>query len=218
MEISYGITVHNEADELNRLLEILIHKSDKEDEIVICVDGEDDGVKFVLDSWCQQYGHNKLIKVYQRKLDGDFASQKNSVIENSTGDYIFHIDADEYPHETLLGQLKQIIEMNDNVDLIWIPRVNTVDGMTQEHIQKWGWRISEKDWVNYPDYQARVFRNDEKIRWTRPLHELITGCKTYAHLPPHEELSLYHPKTIQKQEQQNMFYNENFSREMNVRN
>ena len=217
MEISYGITVHNEADELNRLLEILIHKSDKEDEIVICVDGEDDGVKFVLDSWCQQYGHNKLIKVYQRKLDGDFASQKNSVIENSTGDYIFHIDADEYPHETLLGQLKQIIEMNDGVDLIWIPRVNTVEGMTQEHIQKWGWRISEKGWVNYPDYQARVFRNHKDIRWTRPLHEYITGSKTYAHLPPHEELSLYHPKTIQKQEEQNMFYIENFNRDLLVR-
>ena len=217
MEISYGITVHNEADELNRLLEILIHKSDKEDEIVICVDGEDDGVKFVLDSWCQQYGHNKLIKVYQRKLDGDFASQKNSVIENSTGDYIFHIDADEYPHETLLGQLKQIIEMNDGVDLIWIPRVNTVEGMTQEHIQKWGWRISEKGWVNYPDYQARVFRNHKDIRWTRPLHEYITGSKTYAHLPPHEELSLYHPKTIQKQEEQNMFYIDNFNKDLLVR-
>ena len=217
MEISYGITVHNEADELNRLLEILIHKSDKEDEIVICVDGEDDGVKFVLDSWCQQYGHNKLIKVYQRKLDGDFASQKNSVIENSTGDYIFHIDADEYPHETLLGQLKQIIEMNDGVDLIWIPRVNTVEGMTQEHIQKWGWRISEKGWVNYPDYQARVFRYHKDIRWTRPLHEYITGSKTYAHLPPHEELSLYHPKTIQKQEEQNMFYIDNFNKDLLVR-
>ena len=217
MEISYGITVHNEADELNRLLEILIHKSDKEDEIVICVDGEDDGVKFVLDSWCQQYGHNKLIKVYQRKLDGDFASQKNSVIENSTGDYIFHIDADEYPHETLLGQLKQIIEMNDGVDLIWIPRVNTVEGMTQEHIQKWGWRISEKGWVNYPDYQARVFRNHKDIRWTRPLHEYITGSKTYAHLPPHEELSLYHHKTIQKQEEQNMFYIDNFNKDLLVR-
>jgi glycosyltransferase involved in cell wall biosynthesis len=217
LEISYGITVHNEADELNRLLEILIHKSDKEDEIVICVDGEDDGVKFVLDSWCQQYGHNKLIKVYQRKLDGDFASQKNSVIENSTGDYIFHIDADEYPHETLLGQLKQIIEMNDGVDLIWIPRVNTVEGMTQEHIQKWGWRISERGWVNYPDYQARVFRNHKDIRWTRPLHEYITGSKTYAHLPPHEELSLYHPKTIQKQEEQNMFYIDNFNKDLLVR-
>ena len=217
MKISYGITVHNEADELNRLLEILVHKTDVKDEIVICVDGEDDEVRFVLDSWTQQYADLKTMKIYQRKLDGDFASQKNSVIENSTGDYIFHIDADEYPHETLLGQLKQIIEMNDGVDLIWIPRVNTVEGMTQEHIQKWGWRISEKGWVNYPDYQARVFRNHKDIRWTRPLHEYITGSKTYAHLPPHEELSLYHPKTIQKQEEQNMFYIDNFNKDLLVR-
>ena len=216
MKISYGITVHNEADELNRLLEILIHKTDKEDEIVICVDGEDDGVRFVLDSWSQQYGHNKLIKVYQRKLNGDFAAQKNSVIENSSGDYIFHIDADEYPHETLLQQLKQILEMND-VDLVWIPRVNTIEGMTQEHIQKWNWRVTQKGWVNYPDYQARVFRKNATIRWRRPLHEVITGCKTYAHLPPQEELSLYHPKTIEKQEHQNMFYMENFDSELLVR-
>ena len=216
MKISYGITVHNEADELNRLLEILIHKTDKEDEIVICVDDEDDGVRVVLDSWSQQYGHNKLIKVYQRKLDGDFAAQKNSVIENSSGDYIFHIDADEYPHETLLQQLKQILEMND-VDLVWIPRVNTIEGMTQEHIQKWNWRVTQKGWVNYPDYQARVFRKNDTIRWRRPLHEVITGCKTYAHLPPQEELSLYHPKTIEKQEHQNMFYMENFDSELLVR-
>ena len=219
MKISYGVTVHKEADELNRLLEILIHKTDIEDEIVICVDGEDDAVEFVLQSWTQQYGHEdmKVIKVYQRKLEGDFAAQKNSVIENSTGDYIFHLDADEYPHEILLQQLKQIIEMNDGVDLIWIPRVNTVEGMTQEHIQKWGWRVTENNWVNYPDYQARVFKNSKDIRWTRPLHEHITGCKTYAHLPPHEELSLYHPKTIQKQEEQNMFYIENFSKDLLVR-
>ena len=216
MKISYGITVHNEADELNKLLPILIHKTDKEDEIVICDDYSDDETQFVIQSWTQQYGHTKTIKVYQRKLDGNFSAQKNSVIEKSTGDYIFHIDADEYPHETLLQQLKEIITMND-VDLIWIPRVNTVEGMKEEHIQKWGWRVSENNWVNYPDYQARVFRNDGKIRWTRPLHEVITGCKTYSHLPPYEELSLYHPKTIQKQEQQNMFYMNNFDRSLLVR-
>ena len=216
MKISYGITVHNEADELNKLLEILIHKTDVEDEIVICDDFSNDETQFVIQSWTQQYGHTKTIKVYQRKLDGNFSAQKNSVIENSSGDYIFHIDADEYPHETLLQQLKEIITMND-VDLIWIPRVNTVEGMKEKHIQKWGWRVSENNWVNYPDYQARVFRNDEKIRWTRPLHEVITGCKTYSHLPPYEELSLYHPKTIQKQEQQNMFYMNNFDRSLLVR-
>ena len=213
MKISYGITVHNEAEELQKLLEVLNKNIDKEDEIVVCVDGDDEKVEAVLgeslDSW-QHY------IVYKRKLDGNFSDQKNSVIEKSSGDYIFHIDADEYPNEILIQQLKEILTIND-VDLIWIPRVNTVDGMTFHHIQKWGWRVNENDWVNYPDYQARVFRNDEKIRWTRPLHEYITGCKTYAHLPPHEELSLYHPKTIQKQEQQNLFYNQNFSKEMNVR-
>ena len=222
MKISYGITVHNEADELNKLLGILIHKTDVEDEIVICVDGDDKEVDKVITSWVQQYASDDVDKikdiiVYNRKLDGNFAAHKNSVIEKSSGDYIFHIDADEYPNETLLEQLKQIIEMNDGVDLIWIPRVNTVEGMTQEHIQKWGWRVTENGWVNYPDYQARVFRRDKSIRWTRPLHELITGCKTYAHLPPHEELSLYHPKTIQKQEQQNMFYIDNFNKDLLVR-
>ena len=213
MKISYGITVHNESDELNKLLEMLLTRIDEEDEIVICVDGDDKDIQSII----ERHEHHKQIIAYKRKLDGNFSDQKNSVIEKSTGDYIFHIDADEYPHETLLEQLKQIIEMNDGVDLIWIPRVNTVEGMTQEHIQKWGWRVTENNWVNYPDYQARVFRRDKSIRWTRPLHELITGCKTYAHLPPHEELSLYHPKTIQKQEQQNMFYINNFDENLLVR-
>jgi glycosyltransferase involved in cell wall biosynthesis len=216
MKISYGITVHNEADELNKLLEILIHKTDPEDEIIICVDGDDDGVRFVLNSWTQQYADAKMIKVYQRKLDGDFSAQKNSVIEKSTGDYIFHIDADEYPNEILLQQLKQILEIND-VDLVWIPRVNTIEGMQPHHIQKWGWKVTKNGWVNYPDYQARVFRRCSEIRWERPLHEVIRGYKTYAHLPPHEELSLYHPKTIERQEEQNLFYNQNFSKELNVR-
>jgi len=207
LKISYGITVHNEADELNKLLGILIHKTDKEDEIVICVDGEDDAVEFVLQSWTQQYGHDgmKVIKVYQRKLEGDFAEHKNSVIENCSGDYIFHIDADEYPNEILLSQLKQILEIND-VDLIWIPRVNTVEGLTDEWANRWGWRVTENGWVNYPDYQSRVFRNSPDIRWQNKVHERIFGAKTYAHLPPQEELSLYHPKTIDKQIQQNKFY------------
>ena len=205
MKISYGITVHNEADELNKLLEILIHKTDVEDEIVICDDYSDEPTQEVITSWVQQYGHAKTIKVYQRKLDGDFASQKNSIIENCSGDYIFHIDADEYPHETLLEKLKLILEVND-VDLIWIPRVNTVEGITQEHMKMWGWKTTEQGWINYPDFQSRVFKNSPDIRWKRKVHEQIDGCKTYSHLPPHEELSLYHPKTITKQEEQNEMY------------
>ena len=217
MIISYGITVHKEAEELRRLLEVLYKNIDDNDEIIVCVDGEDDAVRFELDIYSKKfYDDSRVMKVYQRELKKDFASQKNSVIENSVGDYVFHIDADEYPNEILIKQLKEILTIN-NVDLVWIPRVNTIDGMKEEHIKRWGWKVTEKGWVNYPDYQARVFRNDNSIRWERPLHEVIRGYKTYSHLPPHEELSLYHPKTIERQEEQNMFYNKNFSKEMNVR-
>ena len=212
MKISYGITVHNEAEELENLLGKLLLSIDEQDEVVICVDGDDENVKGVI----KLYSIDSRVIHYSRKLDGNFSDQKNSVIEKSSGDYVFHIDADEYPNKILIQQLKQILKIND-VDLVWIPRVNTIDGMEQKHIDRWGWRVTENGWVNYPDYQARVFRRDESIRWTRPLHEYIKGCKTYSHLPPHEELSLYHPKTIQKQEKQNAFYNENFSKEMNVR-
>tara|TARA_A100001011_G_C14122661_1_gene761961 strand:- start:321 stop:962 length:642 start_codon:yes stop_codon:yes gene_type:complete len=212
LKISYGITVHNEVKELERLLDILLVSIDEQDEVVICVDGDNEDVKNTI----ELYSIDSRVIHYSRKLNGNFSDQKNSVIEKSSGDYIFHIDADEYPNEILIQQLKQILEIND-VDLIWIPRVNTINGMKEEHIQKWGWRVTENGWVNYPDYQARVFRNREDIRWTRPLHEFINGCKTYSHLPPQEELSLYHPKTIEKQEQQNLFYNQNFSKEMNVR-
>ena len=201
MKISYGITVHNEAEELKRLLNILTDKIDKEDEIVICIDGDDVKVEAVLGEYLSE---NEAV-VYKRKLDGDFASQKNSVIENSTGDYIFHIDADEYPSDGLLEYVKPILESND-IDLIWVPRVNTVDGITEQHIQQWGWRVSDAGWVNYPDYQARIFKRDKDIKWIKPVHEIISGANTYSHLPPNETLSLYHPKTIVKQEKQNKLY------------
>ena len=212
MKISYGITVYNEVKELERLLDILLVSIDEQDEVVICVDGDDENVKTTI----ELYSIDSRVIHYNRRLDGNFADHKNSVIEKSSGDYIFHIDADEYPNEILIQQLKQILEINE-VDLIWIPRVNTVDGFTEQDVQKWGWRVTENGWVNYPDYQARVFKNREDIRWTRPLHEYITGCKTYSHLPPQEELSLYHPKTKEKQEQQNKFYMDNFSRDLLVR-
>ena len=206
MRISYGITVHNEAEELKRLLEILHETIDDVDEVIVCMDGDDDAVRFELDVYSKKFCDSyKFMKVYQRKLDGDFSSKKNSVIENSRGDFIFHLDADEYPHDILLQQVKPILETND-VDLIWVPRVNTVDGITENHINKWGWRVSEKGWVNYPDYQARIFRNDKNIRWIKPVHEIISGANSYAHLPPQEELSLYHPKTIERQERQNNLY------------
>ena len=201
MKISYAITVCNEEVEIERLVTFLLKHKELQDEIVITYDTKN-GSKEVKDFL---FNREEDFKLAPFNFLGNFSDLKNHTKECCKGDYIFHLDADEYPHEILMEQLHTVIEMND-VDLIWIPRVNTVEGLTDEWANKWGWRVTEKGWVNYPDYQARVFRNTDEIRWVKPVHEHISGCKTYAHLPPHEELSLYHPKTIDKQIKQNEFY------------
>ena len=200
MKISYAITVCNEEIELQRLVTFLLKHKELQDEIIITYDSNN-GSKST-----EEYLKSNIgFSWHSFEFSDNFSDLKNHTKSMCNGDYIFHLDADEYPHEILMEQLHTVIEMND-VDLIWIPRVNTVEGLTDEWANKWGWRVTEKGWVNYPDYQARVFRNIDEIKWVRPVHEHFSGCKTYAHLPPHEELSLYHPKTIDKQIKQNEFY------------
>ena len=207
MVISYAITTHNEKEEINKLLEFLIHKTDSEDEIVILDDFSNEETQEVFTSWIQQYADKKTIKLEQRKLNKNFSKQKNYLNSMCSGDYIFNIDADEIPHPILVSQIKQVLEIND-VDMIWIPRVNTVEGLTQEHINKWGWELNEQGWVNFPDYQGRIWRNRPNILWRRPVHEVLEGYNKHTYLPEEEKWCMYHPKKIEKQEQQNKLYND----------
>ena len=130
MKISYAITTHNETEEINELLGFLIHHMDEKDEICILDDFSNEETQQVFTSWQAQYGHVKTIKLEQRALNKNFAEQKNYLNSMCSGDYIVNIDADEVPHEIFIQQIKQILEINE-VDLIWIPRVNTVEGITQ---------------------------------------------------------------------------------------
>ena len=203
MKISYAITVCNEETEIQRLVTFLLKHKQLQDEIVITYDANNGSTG--VEEYLRSHSVNGEFNWHSYEFDGNFSDLKNHTKLMCSGDYIFHLDADEIPHEVLMEQLHTILEMNE-VDLVWIPRVNTVDGLTEEHIRKWGWKVTEKGWVNYPDYQARVFLNSTEIKWVKPVHEIIEGCKTYSHLPPHEELSLYHPKSIGRQEKQNRLY------------
>ena len=205
MKISYGITVCDELMEIQELISFLLEHKRDEDEIVVTLDATN-GLEAVRD-YLKYTSTFEKFNWHSYPFEGDFSDLKNYTKKMCSGDYIFHLDADEIPHEILIEQLPTILETND-VDLIWIPRVNTVEGITQEHIDKWGWRVNSKGWVNYPDYQARVYRNTDAIHWTKKVHEYIVGTKEYSHLPPHEELSLYHHKTIDKQKQQNRLYSD----------
>ena len=204
MKISYSILTHNETDSLLELIDFISVYKEENDEIVILDDYSDDEETIkILDTTTSVYD----IKFEQRHLMKDFASQKNHLKNMCSGDYIFNLDADELPHKSLITNIKPILEANPTIDLYWVPRVNTVEGLTQEHISKWRWQVNEKGWVNFPDYQGRIWRNRPNIMWKNKVHEVLTGYKEHTYLPAEEQFSFYHPKTIDRQEKQNEFYN-----------
>ena len=203
MKISYSILTHNETDSLLNLIHFLMEYKDEEDEIVILDDYSDnERTKEILDSAISIYE----IKFEQRHLLKDYAGQKNYLSRMCKGKYIFNLDADELPNKWLIKNIKSVLEANPTIDLYWVPRVNTVKGLTQEHIQKWGWQVNEKGWVNFPDYQGRIWRNRPNIRWKNPVHEVLEGYKEHTYLPMEEGFCFYHHKEIERQEKQNEFY------------
>ena len=214
MKISYAITVYNEHREIDNLLYHLSKHIRDEDEVVVTQDVSKIGTGVfepefqALEKILEKYEYGNYfnnLKVNTFNFNKDFSALKNHTKEHCSGDYIFHIDADEIPNEILLEQLPQILEINDT-DLVWVPRINIVNGITDFHLNLWKWRVTEQGWINFPDYQARIFRNTDDIKWVKPVHEIIDGAKTYSHLTPHEELTLKHEKEIKRQEYQNKLY------------
>lgn len=212
MKISYAITVCNEIEEIKRLISFLIkHKRDK-DEIVVQMDADAsdlnglDKLKKEVLGYIMSEQEAHRIKVIFHPLNNDFASFKNHLTNQCTGDYIFQIDADEIITEVLIENLPSIIDNNPDNEVYLISRVNRVEGLTEEYVKQWGWNVNENGWVNWPDYQWRIWKNKPEIKWVNKVHEKLDGFKTYALLGAHEELALHHPKTIEKQVKQNEFY------------
>ena len=203
MKISYSILTHNETDSLTKLIDFISIYKDDNDEIVILDDYSDnEETKKILDTIVPIYD----IKFEQRELLKDFAGQKNHLKNMCTGDYIFNLDADELPNKWLIQNIKDILQANPTVDLYWVPRVNTVDGLTEAHTRAWGWNVNEQGWVNWPDYQGRIWRNRPNIKWKNKVHEVLIGHKTESKLPANKEFCIYHLKDIKRQEKQNEFY------------
>ena len=203
MKISYSILTHNEGKTLEKLLKFLVKWKDPNDEIVILDDFSDnEKTKQILDFYVSAHD----IVFEQRNLLGDFASQKNYLKSMGSGDYSFNLDADEMISRWLIKNVHEIIDGNEGIDLIYLPRINTVDGLTQQHIQAWRWQVNEDMYINFPDWQGRIFRNRPNIRWQYKVHEMITGYKTYATLPTDKPFCILHPKTIEKQVEQNQKY------------
>jgi len=201
MKISYAITCCNEFKEIKRLLEQLSKNKKEEDEIVVLLDEPKSTEE--LKEYLREY---KNIYIQEGKFENDFSKWKNQLNSLCNGDFIFQLDADEYLTDDMCENIILILQANPEVDLYYIPRINTVEGITEEYIQKWGWKY-ENGRINWPDYQSRIYRNSPDVKWKNKVHEVIEGHKQFTFLPAVDELALIHPKTIEKQEIQNNFYN-----------
>lgn len=200
MKISYALLTHNEGQYVETLLSFLTSNKRSIDEIVVVDDYSiDELTKSILDKYKDQ------INLQYRTFDGDH-TQKNYLNSLCTGDYILQLDADELVKLEFIEILPQILENNNKTDLFIMPRINTVEGLTQEYINKWGWNVNEKGWVNFPDWQMRLYRNCDWVKWDGLLHSKIEGHKTYVFLPAEELFCILHPKQLERQVIQNDLY------------
>jgi hypothetical protein len=205
INVTWAITVCNELKEITELINFLHPKIKQDDEILIQYDenGVTPEVKGYLDIVNTLHQN---IKVIGFPLNGDFATFKNNLKNHSNGIFIINVDADEIPNEYLVENIHSLLDYNKEVDMFFVPRINTVEGLTEEDIKKWGWKVNENGWVNFPDVQSRIYRRTSSIEWVGKVHERIIGYNTLSILPFEEEYCLYHPKDIERQRKQNEFY------------
>lgn len=204
VSISYAITACNEAVELKVLLDKILRDKREVDEIVVLLDEPNSTPEIK-----ELLSHKKYSKIHciEGEFKRDFAFWKNTLNKFCTKDYIFNIDADEYPSEILIKYLPQLLEENPNIRVYALPRINTVHGLTQAHINKWRWNVDDKGRVNYPDYQIRIYKRDPDIFWEGKVHETLNIRNEAVPLPyDTEDWVLYHPKVIERQEKQNALY------------
>tara|TARA_B100000214_G_scaffold248641_1_gene182674 strand:+ start:2202 stop:2861 length:660 start_codon:yes stop_codon:yes gene_type:complete len=211
--ISYAITVCNEIEEFNKLYPFLRNNINLDDEIIVQQDldnSSDEDIyniqSSLIDSGGDVFEKKPPTKYIQYPLGNNFSAFKNNLKKHCSKEYIFQIDADELPALELIINLPGILSVNDHVDLFHVPRCNTVFGLTQDHVNKWGWSVNGAGLINWPDWQPRIIKNKPEIKWTLPVHETITGHSSSATLPELRTHSLMHDKRIEKQEKQNAFY------------
>lgn len=196
MKITYAVSVCDEAQELNSLLNFLIKVKEPEDDINVLLDvgKTNDAVRRVLEH------HEAHVTLHERAFDGDFSEHRNHHVSLCTGDYIFALDADEMPQEILIQNIKQF-----QGDILAIPRMNICPGFTEAWLKEHKFRTANTGWINWPDFQMRYFKNNGEIRWKGGLHETLEGGKVQA-LDADPALALWHIKSVEKQDKQGAFY------------
>lgn len=146
------------------------------DDFVVVDGGSTDGTLNILKD------NSSDIKLLEKKWDDNFEIQKNYALDNTNNDWRILIDADESFDHLLWNQIPWHIWAADQegVDCISLPRINIVNDLTHEMVENQGWQLSFFNWINYPDYQERIYKKN--CRYAGRTHERIVGSKNNSAL------------------------------------
>ena len=107
---------------------------------------------------------SKLVKFLEKMKDPDDTILLDQKPSETSGDYIFQLNANEMPTESMIKKIK-IVLMEKQCDAFFVPRINIYPGITEEylHLNK-DLKVNEAGWINWPDFQVRIYKNDGKVK------------------------------------------------------
>ena len=192
--LTFAICVCNESRDLYSLVSFLNKVREPGDDIVILVESlhVSPQVRAVLDHF------KDSLVVHERDFDGNFSAHRNYHISKCKGDFIFVIDPDEMPQEFLVKNIRRVFQ-DTKADIVAVPRMNMCPGHTEEWARD-RFTLNEVGWINWPDYQTRIFRNGIGLKFDNELHEMIKGSSKVVAVPAEPRHSLWHIKSVDKQD------------------
>lgn len=111
-KVSIITPVYNAEKYICRCLESIINQSFTDWECILVDDGTPDGSGEICDKYSEQDSRFRVI----HKQNGGVASARQIGIDNSRGDYIIHVDADDWVDENMLSELyENAIENNSDI-------------------------------------------------------------------------------------------------------
>ena len=189
-DYSVCMITYNDEDVVE---ETIINTGQYEDMIVVDGGSTDNTLK-ILDQY-------DSVTVHHKKWDDSFEIQKNAALDLATDDWRVWIDADETYDHLFWNQLPWYIASaeRNGVDCINVPRINTITDLEPQqlydYVQQNNWGIAYFGWINYPDYQQRVFKSN--CRFAGRTHERIVGMEKESALVG---VHCVHPKKKSRQD------------------
>lgn len=202
VSISVALMTHNETQEFRWLMGALEPARSLIGEIIVVDDFSDDDFVETVRSFEKTWP----IKFFQRRLNKNFAAQRNFAKAQCRGRLIFFPDADEIPSKRIVMGLPKLLEWmeSNDVDACSLPRLNVVVPGS-ELTDPFATADDDTLFSSWED-QIRIFRNLPKLKFVKRVDEFLTGMRGVYKFPHAKEFVLLHVKTTVRVERQQRFY------------